>query len=48
MSLVLAGLVVAIFYLLTLMRALQKCSPQSRTMQPGMVWLLLIPLFNLI
>jgi hypothetical protein len=48
LSLVLAGLVVAIFYLLTLMRALQKCSPQSRTMQPGMVWLLLIPLFNLV
>ena len=41
-------LIVAIFYILTLSRALQKCSPQSRTMQPGMVWLLLIPLFNLV
>lgn len=41
-------LVIAVFYLLTLMRALQKCAPQSRTMRPGMVWLLLIPFFNTI
>ncbi|MGA9062060.1 MAG: hypothetical protein WB341_10390 [Terracidiphilus sp.] len=38
----------AIFYLLTLSRALEKCSPTSRTMQPGMVWLMLIPFFGLI
>lgn len=37
-----------IFYILTLSKALNKCSPASRTMQPGMLWLLLIPLFNLI
>jgi ABC-type antimicrobial peptide transport system permease subunit len=41
-------LALAIAYILTLSRALQKCSPSSRTMQPAMVWLLLIPLFNLI
>lgn len=40
--------VAAIFYILTLSRALEKCSPASRTMQPGMVWLLLIPLFNIV
>jgi hypothetical protein len=45
---VLVGLIVAIFYILTLMRALEKCSPQSRTMAPAMVWLLLIPLVNLV
>lgn len=45
---VLVGLIVAIFYILTLSRALQKCSPQLRTMKPGMVWLLLIPLFNVL
>lgn len=45
---VLVGLIIAIFYILTLVRALQKCAPQSRTMQPGMVWLLLIPLFGLV
>src|SRR5579872_6112282 len=41
-------LIPAIFYILTLQGALQKCSEASRTMQPGMVWLLLVPLFNLI
>jgi hypothetical protein len=38
----------AIFYLLTLSRTLEKCSPASRTMQPGLVWLMLIPFFGLI
>jgi len=42
------GIVITIFYILTLSRALEKCSPQSRTMQPGMTWLMLIPLFNII
>jgi hypothetical protein len=42
------GLTLAIFYLLTLMRALERCSPESRAMQPGMVWLNLIPCFNLV
>lgn len=41
-------LIPAIFYLLTLQKALAKCSPTSRTMEPGMVWLCLIPLFSLI
>ena len=48
LSIALVVLIVAMFYLLTLMRALQKCSPQSRTMAPGLVWLLLIPLVNLV
>lgn len=37
-----------ILYILTLQRALERCAPIARTMQPGMVWLLLIPLFNLV
>jgi hypothetical protein len=41
-------LVLYIFYIVSLSRALSKCSITSRTMQPGMVWLLLIPLFNLV
>ncbi len=41
-------LVPAILYLLTLQNALRKCAPGARTMEPGMVWLLLIPLFHLI
>jgi hypothetical protein len=38
----------AVFYIRTLQRALERCSPASRTMPPYKVWLLLIPLFNLI
>ncbi len=41
-------LIPAIFYLITLQNALGKCAPGSRTMEPAMVWLLLIPLFSLI
>jgi hypothetical protein len=41
-------LIPAIFYLLTLQNALAKCAPVSRTMEPGMVWLMLIPLFHII
>ena len=41
-------LVPAIFYLLTLQKALTRCSPESRAMQPGMVWLMFIPLFNMV
>lgn len=37
-----------IFYILTLQKALNKCSVGSRTMQPGTMWLLLIPVFSLI
>jgi hypothetical protein len=38
-----ALLLPAIFFLLTLQRALGRCSPESRTMEPGEVWLLLYP-----
>jgi hypothetical protein len=41
-------LIPAIFYLLTLQNALSKCAPMSRTMDPAMVWLMLIPVFHLI
>ena len=37
-----------IFYLLTIQKALQRCSPPNRSMDPGQVWLLLIPVFNLV
>ena len=36
-----------IFYIRTLQRALQRCSPESQTMRPALVWLILIPGFNL-
>jgi hypothetical protein len=42
------GLIPAIFYLLTLQKALNRCSPENRAMAPGMVWLMLIPLVNIV
>lgn len=41
-------LVVFIFYLLTLQRAMSRCSPECRAMEPGLVWLALIPCVNLV
>jgi hypothetical protein len=41
-------LVVMVFYLLTLQKALNRCSPENRAMAPGMVWLQLIPVFGLV
>ena len=38
----------AIFYCLTLQRALQKCAPESRTIEPWVVWLTVVPLVNVI
>ena len=37
------GLAVGIFYILSLQKALNRCAPENRAMEPGMVWLLLIP-----
>jgi hypothetical protein len=42
------GIITAIFYLLMLQTALNRCAPESRAMNPGMVWLMLIPLFGLV
>lgn len=39
----LASLVLCICYLLSLQKALARCSEGNRAMAPGMVWLLLIP-----
>ena len=38
----------AIFYILTLQKALNKCAPASRTLEPSMVWLLIVPLVNIV
>jgi hypothetical protein len=40
-------IVLLILYLLTLQKALSRVSPRYRLMEPGQVWLNLIPLFNL-
>jgi hypothetical protein len=41
------GLVLTIFYLLTISRTLAAVSEQHRRMNPGLVWLNLIPVFSL-
>jgi hypothetical protein len=43
-----SSLIVLISYLSTLQRALRKCAPASRAMQPWEVWLMLIPIFGLV
>ncbi len=41
-------LIPTIFYLLTLQRTLLAISVENRRMEPGQVWLSLIPVFNLV
>jgi len=41
-------LAVGIFYILTLQKALNRCAPENRAMEPGMIWLLLIPCVNMV
>lgn len=45
-----AGLLMvpAIFYILTLVRVLNKCASASRTIEPAMMWFYFVPLFNLV
>ena len=45
---VVIGLIISIFFLLTLSKALSLCHPRNRTMEPGMVWLNFIPCFGII
>jgi hypothetical protein len=42
------GLVIQIFYLLTLSRCFSLIDPRNRRMEPGLVWLNLVPCLNLI
>jgi len=43
-----ACLVPTVFYLLTLQRAFEAIDPPLRPMAPGLVWLMLVPLVNLV
>ena len=45
---VIAILVMAIMFLLTLQRLLNRCQSRNRDMQPGMVWLNLVPCLNIV
>src|SRR2546423_227574 len=42
------ALVVMIFYLLTLQKALSRVAPHNRLMQPGHVWFMLVPCVNIV
>jgi flagellar biosynthesis protein FliQ len=43
----LAALIVLIFFLISLQKALTLAGEENREMSPGLVWLNLIPIFNL-
>lgn len=42
------SITVAVLYLLNLQNLLKEISPKNRQVEPGNVWLMLIPLFNVI
>ncbi|HWB27089.1 MAG TPA: hypothetical protein VG738_16515 [Chitinophagaceae bacterium] len=44
--LVAAVIVTAIFYLITLQNTLKAISPKNRKMEPGSVWVMLVPVLN--
>jgi hypothetical protein len=46
--LLLVGITVAIFYFLTLQNTLKVIQPKNRKMEPGQVWLGLIPIFGIV
>jgi hypothetical protein len=46
--LLVALLLPTVFFLRSLQIVLKRCAVESRTLSPGKVWLLLIPVFNLI
>lgn len=48
LTIILLSLIPTIFYLLTLQKAFNRCQPSNRAMEPGLVWLQLIPLFNIV
>lgn len=43
-----AAVVVAVFYLKNLQDLLRECDPVNRQIPPGNVWLMFIPLFNIV
>ncbi len=45
---ILGSITVAVFYLLTLQNLLKEISPSNRQVEPSNVWLMFIPLFNVI
>lgn len=48
MLVAIGGLIFYIFYLLLLSRTLELCHPHTRKMNPGEVWMVLIPAFGIV
>ena len=46
--LIVALVVIQILFLLSMSKCLAQCSRRNRTMEPGQVWLNLIPFFNIV
>ncbi|HZZ81891.1 MAG TPA: hypothetical protein VFE62_25545 [Gemmataceae bacterium] len=46
--LLLAILVIYIFFLLTLQKALKRVAPSNRLMEPGAVWIMFVPCVNIV
>jgi len=44
----LIALVVGVCFLLSMSKALSRCKPRNRTMEPSMVWLNLVPCLNIV
>lgn len=42
------GIAIAVFYILTMQKALNLAGERHQKMNPNLVWLMLIPLFNLV
>ena len=43
-----AAIIVQVMFLLTMSKCLKQVSPRNRQMEPGMVWLCLIPIFGFV
>lgn len=41
-------LTISIFYFLTLYKAMSRVSPRNRLMEPGLVWLSIVPILNVV
>jgi hypothetical protein len=44
----LIAIVIQVFFLLNISKCLSRCRPRNRTIEPGQVWLMFIPLFNIV
>lgn len=40
------GLIAYVFFVLSLQKALKQCSEEYRTISPGLVWLIMVPVVN--